>query len=178
MSLLEIGINVPAGSGYQGSPELEALRQAKPTGRPGLMLYEGLSQDVDPLLEQLSSEPARNFLFGNTVLHLGFPEGESGLAATVHKFSGALLTWEVIFRRFITDQVSGIKTERLSIRPTQNMGKQGKAEIKIPSSDQPALIMMPGKHFTPMTRIAKPLSEVLGATIRPEPQPPQLTVVR
>lgn len=154
-----------------------ALLDAKPTGRPGLMVYDGLGQSVDPLLEHLSSEPARNFLFGNTVLHLGFAEGESGVAATVHKFSGALMTWDVLFKRFITDQVSGIETERLSIRPTHKIGKQGMAEIKIPKANKPALIMMPGKHFTPMDRITEPLDTVLQATIRHEPQPPSLQIV-
>lgn len=160
--------------------ELGALYEARPTGRPGLMVYDGLGQEVDPLIEQLSSESARNFLFGNTVLHLGFTEGKKGEVLTVHKYSGVHIKWHVMFQRVLEVGVPVTRVERISIRPRANQGKQGMVEIKIPEGeDQPPLIMLPRRNFTPMAPIAhEDLAGFLSATLRHDPEPTQLTVVR
>lgn len=159
---------------------LEALHQAKPMGRPGLMMYEGLDQEVDPLLEQFSSESARNFLFGMNVLHLGFSSGESGAVRTAHIATGDVTEWDVIFRREREVGVPMIRVERLSIRPKGNRGRQGKAEIKIPiASDQVSLIMLSGSNFVPMAPIQpEEIPEIFSTTPRHEPQLPRPELVR
>ena len=151
---------------------LEALHPSRLTARPGLVVYDGLGQGVDPLLSKLDcSEHARNFSFGRfTVMNLGFSPGESGPVKTVHVSTGEVAEWELLFRREITDEYSGVVTEKLSIHPPDKPGRQGLVEIKIPKAEMPALIMLPGSHFTPMTRIVEPLSKVLSATLRHDSQ--------